>query len=523
MKIYWKKVIILLALILPAGLNAQSNQRIAATKITQLFDWIGDLYVDTVNFAKMSDEVIKRTLQQLDPHSTYITRDEVRAMNEQLEGSYDGIGVSFGILNDTIFVTSPVRGGPSEKVGIEGGDKIITVDGENVAGIGIKTDDVHKKLRGPKGTSVTVGIYRRGHPALLSFRIDRDKIPLYSVEAAYKVTDNIGYIRLNRFSATSKREFDEALKKLKEAGISDLILDLTGNSGGYMEVAAHLANEFLERGQLIVYTEGENSRRRNYRADSSGDFQNGKLVVMIDEGSASAAEILAGAIQDWDRGIIVGRRSFGKGLVQRQMEFDDGSMLRLTVSRYHTPTGRVIQKPYNTDDDEYARGGARRSRMQTGELTGDASGMETDLQQYQTLVKNRTVFGGGGITPDVFAAIDTSFQSSYYGELLNRSIFSNFMLNYIDKNRKSLIQQYPSFAQFDSQFVITEHMLNDLQNFAEKEGLAKNPEMFVKSQNHIELRIKSYIANNIWNTSEMYEVFNRGNPIYLKAVEAIEN
>ena len=520
-KMSWKKYIILLVILLPAGLNAQSNQRAVIFKMAQFFDWIGGNYVDTVNLNKLSDDAIRRTLQQLDPHSVYVTKDEVRAMNEPLEGSFDGIGVSFDILNDTLLITSPITGGPSEKVGIMAGDKIITIEGENIAGIGITTSDVHRRLRGRAGTNVTVGIHRRGHPELLSFRIVRDKIPIYSVNAAYKVTEKTGYIKLSRFSASSIREFDDALKKLKSEGITDLILDLTGNGGGYMHVAAQLANEFLERGQLIVFTEGDNSPRRDYRATSNGNFQKGKLVVMMDESSASAREILAGAVQDWDRGTIVGRRSFGKGLVQQQLMFADSSMLRLTVSRYHTPTGRVIQKPYNTNDDEYARGGARRSRLQTGELTADASEGNSDLQQYQTLVQKRTVYGGGGITPDVFVAMDTSFYTNYLVELIGKGIFNHFMLSYVDKNRQLLKQQYPTFKQFDQQFIVTDDMLEELQNFAEKEGLEKNPEMFAESKEYYKLRFKGYIARDIWETSEMHEVLNRGNPIFLKAVEVI--
>ena len=520
-KLLSRSFIVFLALFLTAGLNAQTRQpQTAGSKVEQLFEWIGQYYVDTVNMNRLSEEVIRKTLQQLDPHSQYITRNEVRAMNEPLEGSFDGIGVSFNILNDTILIVSVIPDGPSEKVGIAGGDKIITVNGENVAGTGISDSDVRSKLRGPKGTEVTVGICRRGYPELLTFRIIRDKVPIFSLDAAYKVTDGIGYIKLNRFSATSKKEFDDALQKLKSEGVTGLILDLTGNGGGYMETAVMLTNEFLERRQLIVYTEGENSPRREYRASSGGNFTAGKLVLMIDEGSASASEILAGAIQDWDRGILVGRRTFGKGLVQRQLIFNDGSMLRLTVSRYHTPSGRPIQKPYNTTDDEYARG-ITRTRLQTGELTGQPKNANADTLKYQTLVQKRTMYGGGGITPDVFVPIDTSYYSDYYRVMLNLGILNRFILNYVDENRQNIIRRYPTFEQYDKNFTVTETMLDELQNFAEKEGLPKNTEMFAKSQQRIELILKGRIANDVWDRTALFRIVNRADPVFLKALEEI--
>lgn len=512
---------VILFLISSAGLKAQTDQRTTVYKMAQLFDWIGRFYVDTVHIGRLSDDMIRKTLHELDPHSVYITRDEVRAMTELLEGSFDGIGVTFNILNDTILILSTIQGGPSEKAGISGGDKIITINGENVAGKGIKTPGIYKKLRGAKGTEVTIEILRKGYPELLPFRIVRDKIPIYSIDAVYKVTDKAGYIKLSRFAASSKKEFDTALQKLKKEGVTDLILDLTGNGGGYIEVAVQLADEFIDKGQLIVYTEGEHSLRRDYRASSKGEFTKGKLVLMIDENSASASEILAGAVQDWDRGILVGRRSFGKGLVQSQMMFADSSMLRLTVSRYHTPTGRAIQKPYNTQNDEYAKG--LRDRLRTGELTGQTANTGADSLKYMTLVQKRTVYGSGGITPDIFVAIDTSFYTSYYRELLGLGIFNRFVLNYVDRNRQHLKRQYPTFDKFDKQFTITDAMMNELQDFAEKEGLAKKPELFAKSQQHLKLWMKGYIARDLWEMEELYRVINQENPIFLQAVAEIDS
>ena len=523
----WKMIlrtrlfILLLVLLLPAGMKAQTYQQLTTYKMAQLFDWIGKLYVDTLNMDKFGEKIIRKTLQELDPHSMYISRDEVREMNEPLEGSFDGIGVSFNILNDTILIISVIPGGPSEKVGIMDGDKIITINGENVAGTGITSNGVRGRLRGMKDTEVSVGIRRSGYPELLPFRIVRGKIPLYSIDAAYKVTDDIGYIKLSRFAASSSKEFDDALQKLQKEGITSLILDLTGNVGGYLETAAELAAELLERGRLIVYTEGEHSPRREYRVRSNGAFTKGKLVLMIDERSASASEILAGAIQDWDRGTIIGRRSFGKGLVQGQLVFADSSMIRLTVARYHTPTGRAIQKPYNTKNDEYATGTIG-NRLRTGELTGETSNVGADSLKYQTLVKQRTVYGGGGITPDIFVALDTSYYTNYYRQLIGLGIFNRFILNYVDKNRQQLKRQYPTFERFDQQFTVTETMMNDLQDFAEKEGLTRNPELFAKSEQELRLWFKGYVARDLWDMSELYQVVNRGDPIFLKAVEEIQ-
>ncbi len=513
-------VLIIVALLLPAGAKAQNSNRVAAFKMAQLFDWIGSYYVDTVNMPQLSDDIIRKTLMELDPHSVYITKDEVRAMNEPLEGSFEGIGVSFDILNDTILVISAIPGGPSERIGVNGGDKIITVDGENVAGVGIKTSGVYKKLRGKRGSEVTIEILRKGQKDLLSFRIVRDKIPIYSIDAAYKVTNKIGYIKLSRFAASSKNEFDEALKKLVKEGATDLILDLTGNGGGYLDMAVQLADEFLSKGELIVYTEGEYSNRHDYTASSKGAFEKGKLVLMIDESSASASEILAGAVQDWDRALLVGRRSFGKGLVQRPMMFADSSMLRLTIARYHTPTGRTIQKPYRTSDDEYAKGLSQ--RLRTGELTGGKSAAFADSLKYLTLRKNRTVYGGGGIMPDVFVPMDTSYYNNYYRDLLALGLFNRFVLNYVDRNRPQLKSQYPTFEQFDKKFKVTDAMLDEIQDFAEKEGLKRNPELFAKSQQHLKLWIKGYIARDLWTIAELYRVTNHENSVFLQAVEEIK-
>jgi carboxyl-terminal processing protease len=497
---------------LSGSLSARST---GIYKITQLFEWIDRYYVDTVDTDSLSEEIIRKTLSELDPHSVYVSKEGVRAMTEPLAGSFEGIGVSFNIFNDTILIISPISGGPSERTGIRSGDRIITVNGDTVAGKKMNNADLMKRLRGKKGTEVNVGILRRGNKELLDFRIIRDKIPIHSIDAAYKVSDNIGYIRLSRFAASSKNEFDEALSRLRKEGMTDLILDLTGNGGGYIDVAVQLADEFFNRGIPIVYTEGVHNHRRDYLTTSGGNFKKGRLVVMINESSASASEILAGAVQDWDRGIIVGRRSFGKGLVQRQIFFLDSSMLRLTTSRYYTPTGRTIQKPYHKNN-EYSK--EVESRLQTGELTGGISVDFPDSLKYQTLIKKRTVYGGGGIMPDVFVPMDTSFSNTYYRELLGKGIFYRFVLNYVDKNRQHLESKYPAFEEFDEKFKVTESILNDLQDFAEKEGLTKNPELFAKSHSYLAVWIKAYIARDLWDSTELYRITNRQNPIFIQAV-----
>ena len=481
------KFIILLALILSIEIKAQ--QQVTTQKIIQLMEWIDNLYVDSVNMDILTEDVIRKTLQQLDPHSVYVTKEEVRAMNELLEGSFEGIGVSFQRFNDTILIRSTIRGGPSEKVGLKGGDRIITINGENIDGRVITDNDVMRKLRGARGTTVTLEIKRLGYPELLSFRVVRDRIPHHSIVAAYKVTDKIGYIKLSRFAEPSKREFDNALKKLKNEGMTDLILDLTGNGGGYMNIAIQLANEFLERGQMIVYTEGVNSPRREHRANARGEFRTGNLVVMIDEISASSSEIFAGAIQDSNRGVIVGRRSFGKGLIQSQLIFSDSSMLRLTVARYFTPSGRAIQKNYET--------GAP--------------------------VRRQTTALEGGIIPDVTAPVDTSYNTPYHRELIRRGHFNDFMVNYVENNRQEILLTYPTFNAFEENFIVTEEILNDLESFAEQRGLPKSPEMFARSKEYFKLWIKGLIVRDFWETSDMYKFINLSDPIFLKAVEVISD
>lgn len=490
-------------------------------KFGRVLEWIENYYVDSVDQRTLVENAIIEVLKKLDPHSSYLTKKEVKEMNEPLQGNFEGIGISFNILNDTIFVVSAISGGPSEKVGIMAGDRIIKVEGDNVAGMGITNKDVFRLLRGDKGTKVTVTVFRRSHDKIIDFTIIRDKIPIYSVDASFKVKDDIGYIKINRFSLTTIDEFKEALAELKMEGINNLILDLTGNGGGYLEVAIRLADQFLDDEKLIVYTEGTNNPKRPYKATAKGDFETGNILVITDEGSASASEIVAGAIQDWDRGIIVGRRTFGKGLVQRPLRLPDSSMVRLTVARYYTPTGRLIQKPYNMSKDDYDKDII--NRYNNGELSHEDSIHFPDSLKFNTLKNSRVVYGGGGIMPDFFVPIDTSFYSDYYSDIVSKGILNQFTLNYVDNNREQLKLDYPTFDVFHANFEVSEKTINELIKYAENENVPENKQGIEISGIKIRLLIKAYIARDIWNTSEFYQVVNEEDPGYIKAIDILDN
>src|SRR6056297_827611 len=374
-------------------------------KLMEVMDKVSRYYVDSLNEEKFVEETIEQMLHELDPHSSYISAEELKEIREQLTGEFEGIGVSFNILEDTIFIVGTIQGGPSERVGIMAGDRIVQVNDENVAGIGISTSGVQKRLKGKKGTEVDVMVYRKSVDKELEFTIVRDKIPVVSLDAAYMVEDEIGYIKLSRFSQTTAEEFKDALKELQKEGMESLILDLSGNGGGYLRIAIELADQFLESGRRIVYTQGDKMPRRDYKASAKGLFEEGKLVIMIDETSASASEIVSGAVQEWDRGVLVGRRSFGKGLVQQPFRLNDGSEMRLTIARYYTPTGRLIQKPYDEGYEDYAMDII--NRYNSGELNSSDSILFPESEKFETLVQGRTIYGGGGIMPDYFVPIDT--------------------------------------------------------------------------------------------------------------------
>ncbi len=395
------------------------------SKLDELMRLIEVKYVDTVSQEMLVDDAINEVLGKLDPHSFYIPGEELQAVNENLDGNFEGIGIEFYIVKDTIIVVSPISGGPSEALGIRSGDKIITIEDSTVAGVEISNKQVINKLRGPSGSKVRVGIARSGVPGLTEYSITRDKIPLYSLDVGYMVDDSIGYIKINRFSATTYTEFMEQLRKLNNQGMRRLLLDLRQNPGGYLNAATMIADEFIGGNDLLVYTQGKAYDRTDYNAKADGEFENGCLAIILDEGSASAAEILAGAVQDWDRGILVGRRSFGKGLVQEQYDMSDKSAVRLTVARYYTPSGRCIQKPYEEGSDEYFHDLER--RYESGELYSMDSVSFPDSLKYYT-PKGRVVYGGGGIMPDVFVPIDTSYDYVTMGKL--QAFIPQFVYNY---------------------------------------------------------------------------------------------
>ncbi len=511
-----------LALLLPVCAFAQTDP-LTVGKLEALFYQIDHMYVDSVNEKKLVDKAIVSILEELDPHSIYIPKEELDVVNEPLKGNFEGIGVQFNIVHDTIYVVDAIAGGPSERLGIKSGDRIIRIEKENVAGVGFKNNDVMKRLRGKKGTKVEVTIARSGTPEPLDFTITRDKIPIYSVEASYMATPSVGYIKVSRFSATTMKEFREKLDILKKSGMQDLILDLQGNGGGYLRTAIEMADEFLTDKKLIVYTEGRTSPREDTYATAEGRFEKGRLVVMVDEGSASASEIVTGAMQDWDRALVVGRRSFGKGLVQRPVMLPDGSAVRLTVSRYYTPSGRCIQKSYAEGLEAYQH--EKADRLKKGELTSADSIHAQDTARYFTMNK-RVVFGGGGIMPDVFVPIDTSLSSDYFGQLVRKGTLNTFALTYVDAQRDALLKRFRSVDQFGAQFTIDQKITDGLVAMAEKDGVRSDPEGLQRSKALIDLRLKALIARDVWDTSAYWEIINRDNPIdrsFQRAVDVLRD
>ena len=491
-----------------------------SNKFSSALQIINLSYVDTVNENKLVETAIIKMLEELDPHSVYISAAELKAANEPLEGNFEGVGIQFQIIKDTIEVVATIAGGPSEKVGVMPGDKIVMIDKESATGKKISNDYVLKKLRGKKNTRVNIMIFRRGVKELLDFTITRDVIPLKSIDATFMATDNIGYIKLDRFAQSSILEFNQSLTELKKKGMKSLILDLRGNSGGYLNTAIDLADEFLPKGKLIVYTEGVHSQRINYNDKYKGDFEDGKLVVLIDEGSASASEIVAGAIQDWDRGLIIGRLSFGKGLVQRPYDLPDGSVIRLTTARYHTPTGRCIQRPYINGVDKYYED--LEDRFKKGELyTADSIHFPDSLKYYTS--KNRVVYGGGGIMPDIFIPIDTTETSIYYSSLVRKGILNQFSLQYVDDHRKKLKEQYTNLDYYVKNYVVEEEVFNQLVEYAIKDGVKKDDKGIETSKNLIKRDLKGLIARNLWDTGAYIQIFMQTDNAYIKAIEAIND
>ena len=480
---------------------------------------ITNLYVDQVDDNKLVESAIKGMLEELDPHSTYSTPEEVKRMNEPLQGNFDGIGIQFNMAEDTLFVIQPVSGGPSEKVGILAGDRIVMVNDTVIAGVKMSTEDVMRRLKGPKGTQVNVKVLRRGVPELLSFTIRRDKIPVYSLDASYMIAPKIGYIKINRFAATTHEEFMDALATLKGQGMKDLILDLQGNGGGYLNAAIDIANEFLGEKELIVYTEGRRSARRDFYANGNGKHQFGKLVVLVDEYSASASEIVSGAVQDWDRGMVVGRRTFGKGLVQRPIDLPDGSMIRLTISRYYTPAGRCIQKPYENTENYAADLIERYNR---GEMMSADSIHFPDSLKCTTLKKGRIVYGGGGIMPDYFVPVDTTLYTDYHRQISYKGVLLKVHYQLIDSYRKEWNKQFKDYASFAQNFELTEPMMQRLTDEATKAGITYHEEQYRKSEPLLKLQLKALIARDLWDMNEYYHTINAVDESVKKALELLK-
>lgn len=517
-----KIVLALLLAVLAFAPAAAQRGDMDARKLQLALYAITNLYVDSTDEGKLVEDAIVGMLEKLDPHSNYMDPEETKAMTEPLQGNFDGIGIQFNVLTDTLYVIQVIPGGPSEKVGLMAGDRIIFVNDTLIAGVKMKTPDIMKRLRGPKGTEVRVKVLRNKDPELIEFKIIRGKIPVHSLDAAYMADKQTGYIKLNRFAASSADEFREALEKLRQEGMKQLILDLQGNGGGYLNIAIELADEFLGKDKLIVYTEGSRQSREEAKATWRGGFEEGRLVVLVDESSASASEILSGAVQDWDRGVIVGRRTFGKGLVQKPIPLPDGSMMRLTVSRYYTPTGRCIQKPYeNGQLDAYEHDLI--DRYNRGELMSADSIHFPDSMKYHTLETKRIVYGGGGIMPDLFIPVDTSRYTDYHRKLVATGLVNRIAMNYLDRNRAQMNKKYPQFAQFKQDFVVTEEVMQELLALAEEEKITFEETQYNRSKPLIQLQIKALIARDLYDMAEYFQVINDDNASYQKALELIND
>lgn len=525
-----KQLVAILAIVLlfPYGLQAQfgfrdeSEQKVAGevSKIGQTLYNIDKYYLDTINFPNMTEEIVKMIIEKLDPHSAYISAKDVAAMNEPLVGNFNGIGVEFALINDTLTIQATVPGGPSEKVGIKAGDKIIAVDGETISGTNLTIERVHGYLRGPKGSKVAVSILRKGEGELLDFVITRDKIPLNSVDASYELEPGYIYVKLSRFAATSYQEIMKAILAIDGAR-KGIVLDLRGNGGGYLVAALQIANEFLGKGELLLYTEGRKVQRMSEYANGRGLLQNTPVVVLIDENSASASEIVSGALQDWDRGIIIGRRSFGKGLVQQQFNLLDGSQLRLTIARYHTPSGRVIQSPYEQGKaEDYYK--AFYERYAKGETFSRDSIQLPDSLKYRTLRLGRTVYGGGGIMPDIFIPADTSHYTPFYGEIVRKGLITDFINSYVDNNRPQLARKYKSAEDFEKSFVVTDKFFNEFLAYCKEKGVEPKENEIEISGPELKKYLKGFVLRNLFDFNSYLRYLNRDDREILKALEVLK-
>lgn len=486
-------------------------------KLMRFYRYLNGLYVDSVAMAPLVERAIEGMLEELDPHSSYIPPEEMKGVREQFDGEFSGIGIEFNVYRDTIRVVNVIAGAPAERVGIRPNDRIVTIDGVNA--VGMKRADVPGKLRGKTGSKVAVGVRRYDSDGIIDFVITRDRIPLHTVDAAYRLNDTTGYIKINRFGRTTMSEFEEAFDDL--GGINSLILDLRGNGGGIFEQAIELSEFFLPAGRSIVSTEGRTVQPKSYYARRDGRFTDGNVVVLVDEFSASASEIVAGALQDWDRAVIVGRPSFGKGLVQRQVMLDDSSSVRITVARYHTPTGRVIQRPYeNGKRAEYYKAHSERF----GGRSEADSAVTDGRPSYKTLRSGRIVYGGGGITPDVILQADTTEVTPYLAKLVSKGVVAEYLYDYMEVGRKGLKAEFGTFADFDNGFAVSDKMIDDLTAFGAARGVDKDAEELARSERYLKTLMKAYIARNLFSDSAYYQVLNtEGDPVYEKAADILRN
>lgn len=507
----------------PARSDAQEFRLTPDRKLLMSEQIIERFYVDSVNSDKMVQEAIVAMLKTLDPHSTYSDPEETKELTTPLTGNFSGIGVQFNMLNDTLFVIQTTSGGPSEKVGILPGDRIIQAGDSVIAGRKLPNSRIIKILRGEKGSQVLLKVLRKGSPEPIAFLVTRDDIPVYSVDAAYMADPTTGYIRISRFGEETEKEFEKALSDLRAKGMQNLIIDLEDNGGGYLQAAHQLASHFLEKGDMVVYTDAPKMGRSDFRVERAGDFRKGRLVIMANQYSASAAEILSGAVQDNDRGLIVGRRTFGKGLVQRPFPFPDGSMIRLTVSRYYTPSGRSIQKPYAPGDEEAYRKDML-NRYEAGEFSSADSIHLPDSLRYSTLRNRRPVYGGGGIMPDLFVPIDTTMYSTYYRDLVAKGIINRFAITYVDANRKSLRAEYPDGEAFDRGFTFTPEMLDEVVALGRADSVMPDSAMFEKSRPLIATVVKGLIARDLFESTDYFRVVNPAlSPSYRAALDLIND
>lgn len=511
------------------GNSAQNNQE-AMKKLMesplrklQIAEFaITNLYVDSIDEKKLVEDAIRGMLKELDPHSSYTPAKDVQKLTEPLQGSFEGIGVQYNMINDTLLVIQPVTNGPSEKKGIIAGDRIVFVNDTTIAGVKMSREEIMRRLRGPKGSEVKLGIMRQGVDGVQNFVVVRDKIPVYTIDATYMINPSTGYIRISSFGATTYDEFMKAMTALRKEGMKNLVLDLQGNGGGYMQASIQVVNEFLPKGSMIVYTDGRTSGHHEYRATGGGTFQEGRLVILVDEYTASASEIVSGAVQDNDRGMVIGRRTFGKGLVQRPIDLPDGSMIRLTVSHYFTPAGRCIQKPY-TKGDKKAYDKDVLDRYNKGELTSADSIHFADSLKRTTLRLGRTVYGGGGIMPDLFVPLDTMQYTKLHRELSAKSCIINTALKYVDGNRKKLKKAYKTFADFRDSFEIGDDIIAIVKKEAEKAKVEYADSALVETLPSLKVQLKALIARDLWDMKEYFQIFNPTLDIYRKGTEVIES